>query len=188
MATNPALRDAGAMTASTCPTDIQRLLRVNHSGEFGAIGIYQAQRLLARLTWPQGVTLVDEMLQHERGHLARFGDLLVRRGIRSCYALPLWRLGGWLLGALTGLFCRRGILLCTFSVESTVLHHLAEQRGQLAGRDEEFVALIADIEHEERAHRDHGLAYAATPNLPLRAIDALARTATKFAIRLSLRF
>ncbi len=176
------------MTAHACPTDIQRLLRVNHSGEFGAIGIYQAQRLLARLTWPQGVALIDEMLQHERGHLARFGMLLVSRGIRSCYALPLWRIGGWLLGALTGLFGRRGILLCTWSVESTVLQHLAEQRDRLAGRDEEFIALIADIEHEEREHRDHGLACAAAPNLPLRAIDALARAATEFAIRLSLRF
>lgn len=176
------------MTVGTCPIDIQRLLRVNHSGEFGAIGIYQAQRLLARLTWPQGVALIDEMLQHERGHLARFGSLLASRSIRSCYALPLWRLGGWLLGALTGLFGRRGILLCTFSVESTVLQHLAEQRRRLAGRDAEFVALIAEIEHEEREHRDHGLAYAATPDPALRAIDALARTATEFAIGLSLRF
>lgn len=176
------------MTAAACPTDIRRLLRVNHSGEFGAIGIYQAQRLLARLTWPQGVALIDEMLRHERSHLARFAGLLVRRGVRSCYALPLWRLGGWLLGTLTGLFGRRGILLCTWSVESTVLRHLAEQRRQLAGRDEEFVTLIADIEHEEQEHRDHGRAFATAPGLALRAIDTLARTATKFAIRLSLRF
>ncbi len=69
-----------------------------------------------------------------------------------------------------------------------MLRHLAEQRGQLAGRDEEFVALIADIEREEQEHRDHGRAFAAAPGPALSAIDMLARTATEFAIRLSLRF
>lgn len=176
------------MPTTTWPLDIQRTLRVNQSGEFGAVGIYQAQRWLARLTWPQGIALIDEMLAHEREHLAIFSTLLQGRGIRSCYALRLWRIGGWVLGAITGLFGRNGILICTQSVETTVLHHLAEQRERIGTRDAELVAAIDAIEAQEREHRDHGAALAETPGLRLRLIRALAAQATEAAIRLSMRF
>lgn len=176
------------MPSTAWPADIQRTLRVNQSGEFGAIGIYQAQRWLARLTWPQGIALIDEMLAHEREHLAIFSTLLQRRGIRSCYALRLWRVGGWLLGTVTGLFGRNGILACTQSVETTVLQHLAEQRERIGARDAELIAAIDAIEAQEREHRDHGAAMARAPSLPLRLIRRLAAQATEAAIRLSMRF
>ena len=170
------------------PVDIQRTLRVNQSGEFGAIGIYQAQRLLAPLVWRDGRALLEEMLAHEREHLHIFTTLLRQRGIRSCYALGLWRVGGWTLGAVTALFGRRGILMCTESVESTVLAHLAEQKHRLGTRDPELVAAIESIETQEREHRDHGAEAAASASLPLRAVRALSRGATELAIALSMRF
>jgi ubiquinone biosynthesis monooxygenase Coq7 len=169
------------------PIDIQRTIRVNQSGEFGAIGIYQAQRWIARLTWPCGVALIDEMLAHEREHLAIFSSLLRQRGIRSCYALPLWRVGGWLLGAATAVFGRRGILQCTLSVETAVLRHLAEQRERVGARDPQLIAAIDAIEAQEREHRDHGAAPATPPTPSLRAIDAIATHATECAIALSMR-
>lgn len=169
------------------PIDIQRTIRVNQSGEFGAIGIYQAQRWIAQLTWPQGVPLIEDMLAHEREHLAIFSTLLQRRGIRSCYALGLWRVGGWALGAITGLFGRNGILTCTCSVETSVLKHLAEQRERVGTRDPELIAAIAAIEQQEREHRDHGAALAASSGRALRLIDRVASRATTAAITLSMR-
>ncbi|WP_313920584.1 demethoxyubiquinone hydroxylase family protein [Tahibacter sp.] len=169
------------------PADIQRTIRVNQSGEFGAIGIYQAQHWIARLTWPQGMALIDEMLAHEREHLAIFSTLLERRGIRSCYALGLWRIGGWSLGAITALFGRNGILICTRSVETTVLAHLAEQRQRIGARDPELIAAIAAIEQQEREHRDHGAALSTPPGPALRLIEAMASRVTAFAISLSMR-
>lgn len=175
-------------TETACwPADIQRTLRVNQSGEFGAIGIYQAQRWIARITWPGGVALVEEMLAHEREHLAIFSTLLRRRGIRSCYALAGWRLGGWVLGIVTGLFGRNGILVCTESVETTVLRHLDEQRERLRGRDPELVAAIDYIAEQEREHRDHGAAYAQAPGLLLRLVRRVTAHATESAIALSMR-
>lgn len=175
------------MTTASWPTDIQRTLRVNQSGEFGAIGIYQAQRWIARITWPAGVALIDEMLAHEREHLAIFSTLLQRRGIRSCYALAGWRLGGWILGAVTGLFGRNGILVCTESVETTVLRHLDEQRERLRGRDAELIAAIDAISQQEREHRDHGAALATPPGLLLRLVRRVTADATECAIALSMR-
>lgn len=174
-------------TRTVWPADIQRTIRVNQSGEFGAIGIYQAQRLIARLTWPQGVALIEEMLAHEREHLAIFSTLLKRRGIRSCYALGLWRIGGWSLGAITALFGRNGILACTRSVETTVLEHLAEQRERIGRRDPELIAAIAAIEQQEREHCDHGAALAAPTGGALRLIDRVTSRATATAIALSMR-
>jgi ubiquinone biosynthesis monooxygenase Coq7 len=169
------------------PADIQRTIRVNQSGEFGAIGIYQAQRWIARLTWPQGVPLIEDMLAHEREHPAIFSTLLRQRGIRSCYALGLWRIGGWALGAITGLFGRNGILTCTHSVETTVLAHLAEQQERIGPRDPELIAAIGAIEQQEREHRDHGAALSTSSGPALRLIEAIASRATAAAIALSMR-
>ncbi len=60
--------------------------RVNHSGEFGAIGIYQSQLFLARMIWPSGRDLLAEMLVDERRHLNVFAGMLAQRNIRPCYA------------------------------------------------------------------------------------------------------
>lgn len=175
------------MAAAVWPIDVQRTLRVNQSGEFGAIGIYQAQRLLAPIFWRDGRALLDEMLAHERDHLRIFTTLLRSRGIRSCYAIGLWRLGGWALGAVTALFGRQGILACTESVESTVLAHLAEQKHRIGARDPELIAAIESIEAQEREHRDHGTEAAASASLPLRMVRAVSRGATELAIALSMR-
>lgn len=175
------------MTTICWPVDVQRTLRVNQSGEFGAIGIYQAQCWIARLTWPAGVALIEEILAHEREHLAIFSTLLKRRGIRSCYALAGWRLGGWTLGVVTGLFGRDGILLCTQSVETTVLRHLDEQRERLRGRDPELIAAIDAIALQEREHRDHGAAHSCTPGVLLRLVRRITTAATECVIALSMR-
>jgi len=173
-------------TATVWPIDIQRIARVNQSGEYGAIGIYQAQCLIARWAWRDGVPLLHEMLAHEREHLAIFSNILERRNIRSCHALPLWRLGGWLLGAIACLFGRRGILACTAAVETTVLHHLDDQRKIIGDRDPELSQAIASIESQEREHRDHGLLENHGGFVP-GVVRGLASISTQFAIWLSMR-
>ena len=43
-----------------------RIIRVNHAGEQGAIGIYTGQILLARLTAPKMVAELREFRTHEQ--------------------------------------------------------------------------------------------------------------------------
>ncbi len=169
------------------PIDIQRIVRVNQSGEYGAVGIYQAQIIFAHLAWRDGALLLRDMLSHEREHLALFSSLLKRRGIRSCYALPLWRLGGWVLGTIACLFGRHGILVCTTAVETTVLRHFDEQRKAIGDRDSELLETIALIEHQEREHRDHGVAATSRAGFVTWFIGSLASVSTHFAIWLSMR-
>jgi ubiquinone biosynthesis monooxygenase Coq7 len=176
------------MNSSDWPIDIQRILRVNHSGEFGAIGIYQAQLICANLVWPAGRQLLIEMMSHERRHLDIFTKILRQRGIRSCHALYLWRLGGWVLGSITSIFGRTGILVCTAAVESIVLDHLLEQRAILQGRDSETIVAISAIEADEQSHHDHGIDVVKQRGFRSRIIWTLATSLTRFAIWLSTKF
>jgi len=154
---------------------IARILKVNHAGEFGAIRIYRAQLWVARRRQPDLVSFLSETLTHEIAHCQHFLDAMPERQTRPCAAMPLWGLGGSLLGLLTGLIGRNAVMACTRAVEHTVHRHLEEQIHFLAGKDEPLRALIANIQVEENTH----LAYAnrhlqpSALNAPLEAIIVL---------------
>ncbi|PZP88434.1 MAG: hypothetical protein DI592_01350, partial [Stenotrophomonas maltophilia] len=50
-----------------------RIIKVNHAGEHGAVGIYTGQILMARLTAPKMVAELCEFRSHEQRHRATFG-------------------------------------------------------------------------------------------------------------------
>lgn len=61
-----------------------RILKVNHAGEHGAISIYTGQILMARLTAPHLVGELVEFRSHEQRHRSIFGAELAARA-----AVPL---------------------------------------------------------------------------------------------------
>lgn len=65
-------------------SDSNRIIKVNHAGEFGAVNIYRAQILFGKLLGRKYVSSLDELIEHERMHLATFGNLLAARGVRRC--------------------------------------------------------------------------------------------------------
>jgi 3-demethoxyubiquinol 3-hydroxylase len=136
--------------------EVERILRVDHAGEFGAINIYRSQLGLARLLYKDIVPKLEEMLAHEREHFRRFDSIMKARGVRSCYALHIWAAGGAIVGFITGLLGRNAIWVCTDSIESTVLHHLEWQLSFLSAQDAEVHAAVLSIQADEEAHRDFG--------------------------------
>jgi ubiquinone biosynthesis monooxygenase Coq7 len=169
---------------ATNPRTIARILKVNHAGEFGAIRIYRAQLWVARQWQTDLVPFLSETLAHEIVHCQHFLDAMPARGSRPCAAMPLWGIGGSLLGLATGMMGRNAVMTCTRAVERTVHRHLDEQIYFLAGKDEDLKALIATIQVEENSH----LTYA-TANLrpsPWNApLDALITVSTEIVIWLS---
>lgn len=131
---------------------IKQILRVDHAGEYGAIRIYAAQIATARLTAPALLPFLRETLGHEREHLAAFRELMWPRGTYPCGAMPLWGLGGTMLGLFTGLLGRNAILICTEAVERTVHAHLHEQLEWLGTRDPVLSQTIANIDAQEQGH------------------------------------
>ena len=83
--------------------EIERILRLDHAGEYGAINIYSAQLLIARLFYKDIVSKLEEMLSHEKEHFNTFNNLLVARSIRPFYAIKFWAVGGFALGLSTAI-------------------------------------------------------------------------------------
>jgi 3-demethoxyubiquinol 3-hydroxylase len=141
-----------AIAETVSPLSVRSVLRVNHAGEYGAVRIYQAQRTVARLLAPDIVPFLDETLTHEKRHRDRFRALMRSRGVRPCGAMPLWGVGGYVLGFVTGLLGRNAILTCTEAVERTVHHHLDDQLAALGTIDPEVSTTIREIQTEELGH------------------------------------
>ncbi len=141
-----------SIAATASPLSVGRILRVNHAGEYGAVRIYQAQLVVARVVARDLVAFLEHTLAHEIAHRDRFRGLMAPRGVHPCGAMPVWGIGGFVLGFVTGLLGRTAILTCTEAVERTVHHHLDDQLAALGHDDLELSAVIRDIQTEELQH------------------------------------
>jgi ubiquinone biosynthesis monooxygenase Coq7 len=151
---------------------VQRILRVNHAGEQGAISIYGAQIARARASYPDLLPWLEETLGHEKKHRDTFLALMSARAITPCPVAGVWSVGGAILGFTMALFGRFGVVVCTAAVERTVHKHLVEQIAYLSGRDDEVADDIRRVQVEEDAH----LAFAEAHHDPRAALARLLST------------
>lgn len=164
-----------------------RVLKVDHAGEHGAVCIYTAQRWMARWRAPDMLAELDDFLSHERGHRARFGAELQARGLRRCRSYHLCGVGGLVLGAITGLLGRNAVAATTVAIERIVLKHLNEQSIALAHLDPGAVAAVRRIIGEEQQHHDVSAARLAAPNGWTKIIDPIVAASTEAVIWLGMR-
>jgi len=164
--------------------EVERILRVDHAGEYGAINIYKAQLLVARIFYKDIASQLEEMLSHEMVHFNTFNEILVSRSICHCYAIHLWAFGGFILGIFTALIGRNAIWVCTNSIESTVLHHLEWQLEFLSEHDLEVHDAVLSIKADEETHQKFGQANGKS-SLVYKLIFYVISRATEFAIWLS---
>jgi len=162
-----------------------RIMKVAHAGEHGAVQIYRGQLLGARLTARDLRPTLADFAAHERAHRAIFAAELARRGRPRCTSYWLCGVGGWMLGLVTGLLGRRVIAATTVAVERTVLAHLKDYRAALAGNDEAGRAAITAILADEQAHHD---ALAEDANgIGASWVDAAVTASTHAVIRIGMR-
>ncbi len=164
-----------------------RVMKVDHAGEHGAICIYRAQRWFARWRAPEMVAELDHFLAHERGHRARFGAELERRSRRRCRSYFWCGLGGFVLGSVTGLAGRGAIAATTVAIESVVLRHMRAQVQALDGIDREAVAVLRDIMAEEQEHHDLSAAHLASDGFWPMLINPIVSASTEAVIWLGMR-
>lgn len=164
---------------------VDQILRVDHAGECGAINIYRSQIAVARLLHPDVVDDLGRMLEHELRHFQTFDSLLKTRGVRPCYALPLWMVGGWLLGASTALLGKKAIWVCTAAIENTVNQHLDHQVAVLSTSDAEALAAVESIRRDEEEHEDHAVKHGGEGRGLYRVLRWFVKGATALAIWLS---
>lgn len=138
---------------------LREILRVDHAGELGAVHIYRGQRaVFERAAGRAGITeRLAEMQQHEAEHLAAFDRMLTEKRVRPTLLAPLWRAGGFAMGAATALMGERAAHACTEAVESVIEKHYADQVEEVQGREPELAADLARFRDEELAHRDEAV-------------------------------
>ena len=164
---------------------IDRYLRVNHAGEYGARRIYEGQLAVLRRT--QSSTAIAHMYEQELRHLKHFEDLMVARRARPTALQPLWHVAGFALGAATALMGERAAMACTVAVEEVIDEHYANQAEQLGGDEAELKATIEEFRQEELEHRDTGLAHGAEQAPGYEVLSAAIKSGSRLAIWLSER-
>jgi len=177
--------DAAVQSATTDLGD--RIIKVNHAGEHGAISIYTGQILMAQMTAPDVVAELREFRSHEQRHRAVFGAELERRGRRRCRSYWLCGLGGFVLGAITGLLGRSAIAATTIAVESVVLRHLQHQLAVLHGHDPAAVSAISSIVDEEQQHHDQSLGHIQAGTFWPKVLTPIVSASTESVIWLGMR-
>lgn len=147
-----------AIGATALPSDIRAELRTDHAGETGAVCIYRGVLAISR-----DAALRDFARRHlaaEQQHLAVIETWLPAS--ERSRLLPLWRLSGWLTGALPAMFGPRAVYATIAAVETFVDGHYQAQVDQLAALPA-LAALRADLEacrQDEAHHRDEAAAQA----------------------------
>ncbi|KAF7667169.1 hypothetical protein LDENG_00074950, partial [Lucifuga dentata] len=120
---------------------LDRILRVDHAGEYGANRIYAGQ--MAVLGRSQTGPLIQEMWDQERKHLEKFNEILAENRVRPTALLPLWNIAGFLLGASTALLGKEGAMACTVAVEESISEHYNSQIRALMEKDpDRYIELL----------------------------------------------
>jgi ubiquinone biosynthesis monooxygenase Coq7 len=162
-----------------------RILKVNHAGEHGAVNIYRGQALMCRS--PQLLEELREFQAHEERHRALFWAELERRGRRRCRSYHFCGIGGFILGAITGVLGPSAVAATTVAVERVVLRHLAAQLEVLEGMDANAHAAVVAIVHEEREHHDRAALEARQGGLWPRVLMPIVSASTEMVIWLGMR-
>lgn len=164
-----------------------RVIKVDHAGEHGAVCVYRAQRWISRWRSPELLSELDQFLEHEIGHRARFGTELERRHRPRCRSYYLCGLGGFLLGTMTGLAGREAVAATTVAIERVVLRHMREQIDALDGSDIEATVMLREIILDEQEHHDLSLARTSTNRFWSVAIEPIVMVSTEVVIWLGMR-
>jgi ubiquinone biosynthesis monooxygenase Coq7 len=162
---------------------LEKFIRVDHAGEYGAKRIYQGQRaILGRSKFGP---ILEHMQEQEEVHLATFSRLITERRVRPTVLLPFWNIAGFALGAVTAAMGPRAAMACTVAVEETIDEHYAAQEAALDDTESDLKATIAKFRAEELEHRDIGLANEAELTPFYKLLSSIIKTGCKAAIAVS---
>jgi ubiquinone biosynthesis monooxygenase Coq7 len=164
---------------------IDRIIRVDHAGEYGAKRIYEGQ--LAMLRGKPEAAVVRRMYEQELEHLKEFERLMVERRARPSALYPLWHVAGFALGAATAWLGPKAAMACTVAVEEVIDEHYRAQGEQLGADEKPLQTTIEKFRADEVHHRDTGLAQGAEQAPAYPVLTAAIKAGSRLAIWLAER-
>ena len=166
---------------------LEKIIRVDHAGERGAIKIYEGQ-LLALKTIKQDETLkdkIEEMKKQEKEHLEYFEKEIQKRKIKPTYLLPLWDVMSVALGFGSALLGKKATMLCTASVEEVIEGHYKNQLKKLGNDEKDLKKKIEKFKEDEINHKNMAYKSGATNKGLYSIMDKVIRTGSRIAITIS---
>ena len=164
---------------------IDRMIRVDRAGEYGARRIYEGQ--LSVLREGKAKDQVRHMAEQEARHLEIFDDLMVARRARPTVLSPLWHVAGFALGAGTALLGEKAAMACTAAVEEVIDEHYAAQSQALGADEAPLRRVIDEARAQEIEHRDTALEAGAAETPGYEVLSAVIKRGSRLAIWLSER-
>jgi len=166
------------------PAQVVADLRTDHAGEVGAVCIYQGVLRFARD--PALRAFARHHMATEQKHLRQIEAWLPPA--HHSRLLPVWRLAGFLTGALPALVGPRAVYATIEAVETFVDHHYDEQVRALASQPAlgALRQTLLDCQADEVAHRDEATTARGPgkPGIVLRAWCAAVGTGSRAAVAL----
>ena len=165
--------------------EIERMIRVDHAGEYGAVRIYDGQ--LAVMRHGRARDEIRRMAEQEARHLATFNELVRTRQVRPTLLQPLWHMAGYALGVATALLGEQAAMACTVAVEEVIDEHYRGQAERLGDVDPALKQTILAFRDEELAHRQQAIEHGAMETLGYDLISGAIKAGSRLAIWLSTR-
>lgn len=180
---NPGATLADAPLNEDEKTHAAGLMRVNHTGEICAQGLYEGQALTARDAGTRHALLAAA--QEETDHLAWCEDRLTELDARPSLLNPLFYAASYAMGAVTGLLGDRVSLGFVEATEDQVCRHLESHMASLPEQDARSRAIVEQMHADEARHGADALAKGGTefPRPVKEAMSLLSRVMTETTYR-----
>ena len=126
------------------------LMRVNHAGEVCAQALYQGQGMTARD--PIVKASMQDSAAEEVDHLVWCEQRLRELDSHTSYLNPVWYLGSFSIGAITGLLGDKWSLGFVMETEHQVVRHLQSHLEKLPRMDEKSRRILEQMKTDEGRH------------------------------------
>ena len=131
------------------------LMRVNHSGEVAAQGLYRGQALTARLEGTR--EKMDHAALEELDHLSWCNKRLEELNDKPSLLNPVWYGLSFGMGAIAGAAGDKWSLGFVHETEEQVVIHLEEHLEKLTNNDKKTIAILEQMRIDEAQHSEEAI-------------------------------
>ena len=155
------------------------LMRVNHSGEVAAQGLYRGQALTARLEGTR--EKMDHAALEELDHLSWCNKRLEELNDKPSLLSPIWYGLSFGMGAIAGAAGDKWSLGFVHETEEQVVTHLEGHLDKLSTEDKKTIAILEQMRIDEAQHSQEALESGAEdlPEGIKKLMSVIARVMTK---------